>query len=74
MQLTQAISNIYLEGECSLQSSGIGMNEETQLAIIIINWNKALDTLDCLSMITEWSGLKAEVIVVDNGSSQEDLS
>ena len=50
------------------------MIEDTQLAIIIINWNKALDTLHCLSMISRWSGLKAEVIVVDNGSSHEDLS
>ena len=50
------------------------MNEDTQLAIIIINWNKAPDTLHSLSMISKWSGLKAEVIVVDNGSSHEDLS
>ena len=50
------------------------MNEDTQLAIIIINWNKAPDTLQCLYMISGWSGLKAEVIVVDNGSSHEDLS
>jgi len=50
------------------------MNNDTQLAIIIINWNKATDTLHCLSMISYWSGLKAEVIVIDNGSSHEDLS
>jgi len=50
------------------------MDKETQLAIIIINWNKALETLNCLSTISRWSGLKVEVIVVDNGSSHEDLS
>lgn len=50
------------------------MNEDTQLAIIIINWDKALDTLDCLYTISRWSELKAEVIVVDNGSSNEDVS
>ncbi|HUU76205.1 MAG TPA: glycosyltransferase family 2 protein [Methanoregulaceae archaeon] len=50
------------------------MDKDTKLAIIIINWNKAPDTLHCLCMISRWSGLKAEVIVVDNGSSHEDLS
>jgi GT2 family glycosyltransferase len=50
------------------------MNKDTQLAIIIINWNKAEDTLRCLYTISRWSELKAEVIVIDNGSSQEDLS
>jgi GT2 family glycosyltransferase len=50
------------------------MNKDTQLAIIIINWNKAHDTLHCLYMISQWYGLNVEVIVVDNGSSPEDLS
>ena len=50
------------------------MNDDTQLAVIIINWNKAPETLRCLSVISEWSVHKAEVIVVDNGSSHEDLS
>jgi GT2 family glycosyltransferase len=50
------------------------MNNYRQLAIIIINWNKAADTLNCLRMISNWSRLNAEVIVIDNGSSQEDLS
>lgn len=50
------------------------MNKDTQLAIIILNWNKAPDALRCLHEISLWSGLKAEVIVVDNGSSNEDLS
>lgn len=50
------------------------MIEDTHLAIILINWNKAADTLHSLSMISQWSGLRADVIVVDNGSSHEDLS
>jgi GT2 family glycosyltransferase len=50
------------------------MSNYMQLAIIIINWNKAADTLHCLRMISHWSGLNAEVIVVDNGSSHEDIS
>ncbi|MCJ7446021.1 MAG: glycosyltransferase family 2 protein [Methanotrichaceae archaeon] len=50
------------------------MNNDTQLAIIIINWNKAPDTLHRMCLISRWSGLKAEVIVIDNDSSHEDLS
>jgi GT2 family glycosyltransferase len=50
------------------------MNKDTQLAIIILNWNNAPDTLRGLHAISMWSELKAEVIVIDNGSSQEDLS
>jgi GT2 family glycosyltransferase len=50
------------------------MNNSTQLAIIMINWNKAPDTLRSLYAIALWSRLKAEIIVVDNGSSHEDLS
>jgi GT2 family glycosyltransferase len=50
------------------------MIEGKQLAVIIINWNNAADTLHCFSMISLWSGLEAGVIVVDNGSSPEDLS
>jgi GT2 family glycosyltransferase len=50
------------------------MSNYMQLAIIIINWNKAADTLHCMRMISNWSELKAEVIVVDNGSSDEDIS
>lgn len=50
------------------------MDKNTQLAIIIINWNKAEETLNCVHMISQWSGLMAETIVVDNGSSREDLS
>lgn len=50
------------------------MNKDPQLALIILNWNKAPDTLRCLHALSLWSGLNAEVIVVDNGSSQEDLS
>jgi GT2 family glycosyltransferase len=50
------------------------MNKNTQLALILINWNKAPDTLRSLYAIALWSRLKAEIIVVDNGSSPEDLS
>lgn len=49
------------------------MKEAKQLAIILINWNNATDTLRCLSMVSHWSGLDSKVFVVDNASSDEDL-
>ena len=50
------------------------MEDNPNLAIIIVNWNSAQATLHCLSHISGWSGLRAEVIVVDNGSSKEDIA
>ncbi len=44
----------------------------TRVAVIILNWNNASDTLACLASLSpfpEW----ASVIVVDNGSSEESV-
>lgn len=50
------------------------MDEDAQIAVIIINWNHAVETLNCVDMVSGWSGRIADPIVVDNGSSKEDLS
>ena len=50
------------------------MDKNRGLSVIILNWNNATSTLECVSMISTWSGLKMEVIIVDNGSSEADLS
>ncbi len=50
------------------------MNKDPQLAIVIINWNKAQEVLHCVHTISSWNELKAEIIVVDNGSSPEEAS
>jgi GT2 family glycosyltransferase len=44
------------------------------MAIVIINWNKAQEVLHCVHTISSWNELKAEIIVVDNGSSPEEAS
>lgn len=68
------LSNVFIEREKPYQTIGQqNMKETTQLAIILINWNNATDTLRCLSMISLWPGLDAKVFVVDNASSDEDL-
>ena len=50
------------------------MRNNPILAIIILNWNSSPATLDCISKISRWSILHPEVIVVDNGSSDVDIS
>jgi len=46
--------------------------KEIKLAIIILNWNAAKDTLDCIKSINTWSFLAPSVYVVDNNSSEAD--
>lgn len=40
-----------------------------ELAVIILNWNAAADTLRCVGAVGGWKRLKATVWVVDNGST-----
>src|SRR3954468_10259630 len=42
------------------------------LAIIIINWNAAADTLSCLANCAQWRSVTPRVWVVDNGSQPAD--
>lgn len=50
------------------------MNKDPQLAIVIINWNKAQEVLHCVYTISSWTELKAEIIIIDNGSSPEEAA
>lgn len=38
------------------------------LAVIILNWNAANDTIDCIQRIDNWKYLKPTIIIVDNAS------
>jgi hypothetical protein len=40
-----------------------------QLAIIILNWNAAADTIRCVHHVAGWERIQATVWVVDNGST-----
>lgn len=42
------------------------------LAVIILNWNAASDTLACLAHVAEWQCVTPHVWVVDNASSAAD--
>lgn len=44
------------------------------LAIVLLNWNAAGDTLACLAHVATWQQVRAHIWVVDNGSHADDLS
>lgn len=44
------------------------------VAIVVLNWNNAPDTLACLESLTEVTYPHAEVVVVDNGSDDSSVA
>jgi len=49
------------------------MNKYPKVSIIIVNWNRLEDTLDCLSSVFNLDYPNYEVIVVDNGSTDRSV-
>jgi GT2 family glycosyltransferase len=47
-------------------------NNPPTLAVIILNWNAASDTLACIAQVAEWRSLTPRVWVVDNASHAAD--
>jgi len=45
------------------------MSGEKNLAIVILNWNKWQDTLECLTSLTESTYQNFTIILIDNGST-----
>jgi len=45
-----------------------------ELAIIILNWNAAADTVRCVRNIASWKRLQPTILVVDNGSTDDSLA
>ena len=44
------------------------------LALVILNWNNPLDTVNCLGSLARISTLDVETIVVDNGSTDDSVA
>lgn len=40
-----------------------------ELAVIVLNWNAAADTIRCVGEVASWTHLKPTIWVVDNGST-----
>ena len=50
-------------------------NDSPEVSIVIINWNAASLTLDCIRQIwAKTEGVRYEIIIADNGSSERDCS
>lgn len=43
-----------------------------RLAIIILNWNAAKETVSCLRSLRSWSKIKPSIYIVDNNSAADD--
>jgi len=44
-------------------------NTQVELAVIILNWNAAADTVQCIRAVAAWQHLRPTIWVVDNGST-----
>ncbi|HEY76449.1 MAG TPA: glycosyltransferase family 2 protein [Thermoflexia bacterium] len=51
-----------------------GMGSTAGLAVIILNWNAADDTIRCVREIEAWEHLRPTIWVVDNGSAEESIA
>lgn len=49
------------------------MSVRENLAIVILNWNKWQDTLECLASLTESTYQNFTIILIDNGSTDNSL-
>lgn len=45
-----------------------------RLAVIVLNWNNARDSIKCIQSIGSWESLKPDIYVVDNASTDNSLS
>ena len=44
-----------------------------KLAVVILNWNQAEDTIACVRSVQAWTGLAPSIFVVDNASAGNDI-
>ncbi|MCB9148116.1 MAG: glycosyltransferase, partial [Caldilineaceae bacterium] len=45
-----------------------------QIAVILLNWNAAADTLRCLRQLDQWRQIQPRLYVVDNASTDDSLA
>jgi GT2 family glycosyltransferase len=45
---------------------------EPSVSVIIVNWNGLMDTIECVNSLTQIEYLNYSLIIVDNGSSEND--
>ena len=47
------------------------MTQEALVVIVIVNWNNARDTIECLNSLTKLIYANYKIVVVDNGSTDD---
>jgi hypothetical protein len=56
------------------QAQGAGLGTWPEVAIIILNWNGWQDTIECLDSVSNLIYPNYEVIVLDNGSTDDSIA
>ncbi len=59
--------------ECLPRQTCFERLRDMELAIVILNWNAADDTIRCVKSIYSWKHLTPAIIVVDNASAGNDV-
>ncbi len=53
------------------QAFEVGMNQRPLVIAVILNWNKAQQSADCVLALSEQTYTNLNIVVVDNGSQEE---
>lgn len=56
------------------QASALPTEARPPVAVVVLNWNAAADTLACVARVRTWRSVQPQVIVVDNASAPDDLA
>jgi len=56
-----------------VRGSGDEMQTTVEIAVILLNWNAADDTCNCLERMKKWKYLQPHIYVVDNGSTDDSV-
>ncbi|MBX2814898.1 MAG: glycosyltransferase [Saprospiraceae bacterium] len=46
--------------------------ENADIGVVLINWNHAAETAQCLDMLRSWARLRCQIVIVDNASADSD--
>lgn len=57
----------------SLKERGDTREKRMEIAVVVLNWNAAKDTINCLNPLLNWQIVRPFLIVVDNASPPADM-
>lgn len=57
-----------------LSRAGEASLADPRIFAVVVNWNRPQDTLKCLDSLTRQQGVRARLVVVDNGSSDDSVA